>query len=297
MLQNQIKLLLISFLFSLTLLHAKPVSVDEIFTQRQQFKILASFSYININRKELVLSTISVPQANGSAIQIPCVSHANVNQDYLNFGLQMRYGVYKRVELFTIVNAFWQNSIAHVNGGGIVSQNRGDFGSWNLGVLVQAKKEGKAPSLFVGGSMDLLDQTMFSNNSKALQYFKGFSIFATSFYTIDPIVLLLQANFRLNLNKTLDGLSINNAETFTLSPMVYFAVNPYISLNCGIKYQYKTQDSMDGVMVSPQGSSLSYVFGVAYEIKAKLIFFADAEYKNTSEYSAGALNITLSYRI
>ncbi|WP_034569842.1 hypothetical protein [Helicobacter saguini] len=291
------RIFLLLLFFTISLLDSKPVSVDEIFTQRQQFKILATISYANINQKQQGLSNIPTELPNGSgSIQIPVISSANINQDYLNFSFQFRYGVYKRVELFSALSAFWQNNIAF-NNGATLTQSRGDFGVWNLGVLVQAKKEGKAPAIFVGASTDLLDRTRFSDTQSSVEYFKGFSIFATTFYTIDPIVLLLQGSFRFNLYKKMDNLSIDNAEIFSLSPMIYFAVNPYVSLNFGVKYQYKTKDYLNNAVVSPQGSSLSYIFGLAYEIKAKLIFFMDAEYKNTSEYTMASVNMSISYRI
>lgn len=290
------KLFAILILFLFSILDSKPVSVDEIFTKNNQFKILSNISYANINQKQQGLNNIQTQLPDGSFIQIPVLSQANINQDYLNFSFQFRYGVYKRVEIFSALSAFWQNSIAH-NNGVISSQNRGDFGIWNLGVIVQAKKEGKAPAILVGASTDLLDRTRFSDDKSSVQYFKGFSIFATTFYTIDPIVLLLQGSFRFNLYKQMDNLSVDNAEIFSLSPMIYFAVNPYISLNLGVKYQYKTKDYLNSIIVSPQGSSLSYIFGFAYEIKARLIFFMDAEYKNTSEYTMASVNMAMSYRI
>lgn len=79
--------------------------------------------------------------------------------------------------------------------------------------------------------------------------------------------------------------------------MVYFAVNPYVSLNFGITYQYKTKDFVDSKIVSMQGSSVGYNFGVAYEIKQNLIFFSSVEHLQTNDYTSNAINLTLSYRI
>ena len=166
------------------ILGAKPVSVDEIFTPKRQFKILGSFSYINLLRKNTSLSSVSVQMPDHSFINIPFMGYENVNQDYLTFSLNARYGIFKRVELFSTLNAFWQNSHIDKNGT-FTSRSSGDFGSLNLGFLIEAKKESKAPSLLFGGSGDILEQAYFSQTQKNLQYGKGYSFFVVSFYSID----------------------------------------------------------------------------------------------------------------
>lgn len=290
-------------------LWAKPVSIDEIFTPKKQFKILGSFSYINIMRKNSSPALISVPSnihgipnVNNS-INIPFWNHNNINQDHLSFSLQARYGISKRVELFSTLNAFWQRSLIDDNMGNFSSSHNGDFNSLSVGFLAEAKKEGKAPAILIGGSVDVLDNTYFpptqesSQSQKSLQYGKGYSLFATSFYTIDPIVFLLQAGFGLNLPKYYKNIKFDSGETLSLSPIVYFAVNPYVSLNFGVRYNYQSRDKVNNETIAYTGSSLGYTFGIAYEIKSKLILFVDVERLDTHNFSSNALNISLSYRI
>ena len=282
---------------------AKPVSIDEIFTPKKQFKILGSFSYLNVMRKNSAPALISIPSSiHGlpnitESVTIPFWNHENVNQDYLSFSLQARYGVTKRVEVFSTLNAFWQKSYVDDNTGNFNSSSNGDFGSMSIGFLAEAKREGKAPALLIGGSAEVLDNTYFSPTQKALQYGKSYSLFATSFYTIDPIVFLLQAGFGLNLPKYHKDSKIQNGETFTLSTIVYFAVNPYVSLNFGVRYQYQSKDKHNNETISYTASSLGYTFGIAYEIKSKLILFVDVDKLETHNFSSNAFNISLSYRI
>ena len=70
---------------------------------------------------------------------------------------------------------------------------------------------------------------------------RGISAFALSFYTIDPLVFLLQANARFNLPQDFENIHFNFADMYSLSPMVYFAINPFVSLNVGVRYQYSTR--------------------------------------------------------
>lgn len=291
------KFVYIFFLFGLLFkaLNAKPVSIDEVLSGKKQIRILGQLSYINIKSKNSVLATIPHQISRGNVVQIP-ISLANANTDYLNFAMSARYGIYKNIEIFSTLNAFYQHNTTNINAN-FTEKHSGNFNTWNLGILAQVKKEDKYPSLLVGGSIDIMNMASFSNAESKLQYFKGYSLLAMSYYTIDPLVFLLQAGFRVNLYSANERLSINNGEIFTLTPMIYFAVNPYVSLNFGITYQYKTKDFVDNNIVSMQGSSIAYNFGVAYEIKQNLIFFSSVEHLQTNDYTSNAINLTLSYRI
>ncbi|MBR2495373.1 hypothetical protein [Helicobacter sp.] len=286
------------FVILCSYMSAKAINVDEILTKSRQFKLITSFSYINLARKDSYLGSIGAQLPDGTHITLPYVGAQSTNQDHLNFSLYMRYGIYRRVEVFSTINAFWQHSgVNDTISSRYIASSRGDFGLWNLGVLIQAKKEGKYPALLLGGSVDLLEQMYFTTTHKTLEYAKGYSFFATSFFTIDPVVFLLQANFRLNLKKESQGLSLDSGESFILNPMVYFAVNPYVSLNAGIKYQYRSSDNVNGTTLAPLGSSLGYTIGIGYEIKPKLILFASADFLPTSQYTSNSLSLMLSYRI
>ncbi|EEO24374.1 MULTISPECIES: hypothetical protein [Helicobacter] len=292
------KFVYIFFLFGLLFkaLNAKPVSIDEVLSGKKQIRILGQLSYINIKSKNSVLTTISHKISSGDFVSIPISMLANANTDYLNFAMSARYGIYKNIEIFSTLNAFYQHNTTNINAN-FIEKHSGNFNTWNLGILAQVKKEDKYPSLLVGGSIDIMNMASFSNAESKLQYFKGYSLLAMSYYTIDPLVFLLQAGFRVNLYSANERLSINNGEIFTLTPMIYFAVNPYVSLNFGITYQYKTKDFVDNNIVSMQGSSIAYNFGVAYEIKQNLIFFSSVEHLQTNDYTSNAINLTLSYRI
>ncbi|WP_034559780.1 hypothetical protein [Helicobacter muridarum] len=290
-------IIFILLLAMLGIAQSKSVGVDEILSKNGQLRLLPTLTYINIKSSNPLLTSIPIMLPNNSVINAPVVSgYNNLNQDYFDFSLMVRYGVYNRVELFSTLNAFYQRSRRNISDS-FSNESSGNFGAWNLGFLVEAKKEGKAPALLVGASTDIMNVATFNDSSNSLQYFKGYSIFLTSFYTVDPIVFLIQANIRINLQNSFKTLSINNGEIFSLNPTIYFAVNPYISLNFGIKYQYNTQDFVNGRVVAALGSSFGYNFGIAYEIKQNLILFTSAERLDTSSYISNSVNISFSYRI
>lgn len=94
-------------------------------------------------------------------------------------------------------------------------------------MVYKVKKEDDTPSLLIGGSVDLLERVAFSDNQKDDFSFKTYSLFATSYYTVDPIVFLLNANYRFSLKKEFENQSIQNGNILSLSPSIVFAVNPY----------------------------------------------------------------------
>lgn len=277
-------------------LGAKSISIDEMLAQDKQLKLISTFSYINIHNKSYTLSALPYALPNNMGfVNIPLLGYQNTNEDYLNLSLYARYGISSRLEVFSTLSGFYQHSKLDTNAT-FSTQSRMDFSSLNLGTLFLVKKEGKYPSLMLGTSADAIDKTYFTRTLKSLQYFKSYSFFATSYYTSDPIVFLLQAGFRLNTPKRAFGYTLDNGEIFTLSPTIYFAVNPYVSLNFGVRYQYHSKD-LNKTALNMQGSTVSYTFGVAYELKHRLIIFGDAEKLDTSLYTSNTISLSISYRI
>lgn len=278
-------------------LGAKSISIDEILAQDKQLKLISTFSYINIHNKSYTLNALPYALPNNMGfVNIPLLGYQNTNEDYLNLSLYARYGISSRLEVFSTLSGFYQHSKLDTNGT-FSTHNRMDFSSLNLGTLFLAKKEGKYPSLMLGVSADAMDKTYFTRTFKSLQYFKSYSFFATSYYTSDPIVFLLQAGFRLNTPKRAFGYILDNGEIFTLSPTIYFAVNPYVSLHFGVRYQYQSKDFLNKTALNMQGSTVSYTFGVAYELKHRLIVFGDVEKLDTSLYTSNTISLSISYRI
>lgn len=286
------KLLLILFPI---LLFAKAVKVDEILTDKNKFKIETSISYVNINKKENVIAPITYQTASGDFVQVPTYIGSNAtNQDYVNYGINLKYGVSKNLEIFTNINFF--TSDTHISNSEFSTKNDKGFSNLNAGMIYQIKEEDDSPSLIVGSSVDLIQRVEFKKSHKDNQNFKSYSLFATSYYTVDPIVFLLKANYRINKKQTYKNESIQNGNIFVLSPNIYFAVNPYTSINWGIKYQFKGKDKIDNKVVSNNGSSVGYIFGVSYEINSKMTFSFDTEKLDTNDYSSNNINLSLAYK-
>lgn len=288
------------FLLFVSSLSGDAVMINEMLTQKHSLRLDASIFYANIQKQTSVIAPIiatSSPADMSSIYSIPAILGVQQsNQDFLNFGLNLRYGITKDIEIFASPSFFYQHS--NLSDSGFSGEDDYDFNNFNAGLIYQVKSEGRYPSLLIGATPIVIQKSIPTKNEKnRLDYFKNYSFFATSYYTVDPVVFVLQGGFRLNLERKLDEHTIAIGNTLNLSPMVYLALNPYTSLNFGINYQYKFKDRIDGAVVSYQGSSISYLVGASYEVNPSLILSVDISNLSTNLYTSNSVNLLFSYKI
>jgi hypothetical protein len=281
-------------LLSPILLFCKPVKVDEILTQKNDFKLDSSIVYSNINRKKGATSTIQYQTQNGDFVVIPTFfGDIQSSQDYLNYAVTLRYGFTNDIELYSTLNFY--TSDTHFGTEGVFDTNsQKGFSSFSIGATYQVKKEDTYPSLLMGLSSKVIERTRFSSGYKSI-FFKGYNLFATSYYSVDPVVFLLKSTYALSLKKEYEKSSIDNSEVFILSPQIYFAVNPYTSLNWGVKYSYHGKSREDKKVISGNGSDVAYLFGVSYEINSKTILNMDVDYSSGINSTQNNISFGLSY--
>lgn len=297
------KKILIALLIIFCSLYPKAVMLDELFTEKSSLRIEASIFYVNMQRNDSILAPVFIGSSTSALPMLVMPAMLNTkqtNQDYLNLALNLRYGITKDIQLFAMPSFFYQQ--ANVSDMGFSTQNDYGFNSFNMGVVYQVKKEGKYPSLLIGATPIVFERSAFDNNgiknkARKVDYFKSYSFFATSFYTVDPLVFFVQGGFRLSLKRKFDNHNIDMGEVFSLNPAVYFAVNPYTSINFGIKYEYKLKDRIDSKVVAHQGSSLAYIFGVSYEINPSLIMSVNINNLSSNLYTSNSVNLLFSYKI
>ncbi|PAF52143.1 hypothetical protein [Helicobacter sp. 13S00477-4] len=293
----------IIFLITISNLYSDMVRVDEMFTQKSSLRLEASIFYANIQRQNNVIAPVIIGSGIGSSpiFAIPAILNTQkANQDYLNFGLNLRYGITRDIEIFAAPSFFYQHT--NISDIGFSHQDDYNFNNFNMGFVYQVKKENKYPSLLVGATPIVIEKSLFDDkNTKSkmgnIDYFKSYSIFATSYYTVDPVIFLLQGGVRFSLKRKFDGHSLKIGDVLNLSPMVYFALNPYTSINFGVRYEYKFKDRLDNKVVVHQGSSIAYLFGVSYEINPALMVSIDINSLDTNLYASNSVNVLFSYRL
>ena len=274
---------------------AKPVHVDEILTQSHSFKLDTTVSYANIQRANGISSPYTYQTQNGDFVAVPTYAgEAKTDQDYLNYSFTLRYGVTKDLELFTSANLYSSKLHASINDTFETKSDSG-FNALNIGLTYQLKKESDTPSFLLGVSATAMEKTKFQTGTLNSN-FKGYRVFATSFYTVDPVVFLVSSSYGINLKKEYKESSINSSDILTISPQVYFAVNPYTSLSGGFKYTHFAKDTRDNKQVSQATSNLSMLLGLSYEFSAKTVLNLNAEYLNTNDMVNNTISTSFSYK-
>jgi len=272
----------------------KPVKIDEILTQTDHFKLDTTFSYSNIQSSDNLSASQVFQTQHGDVVTIPTyIGTSKNNRDYLNMDMTLRYGMTKDIELFASVNGYHSNSRYTVLN---AFQNTSDsgFNALSIGATYQVKAEDDTPSLLMGASTQIIEKAKVDTKLYT-NHFKNFRIFATSYYSVDPVVFLLSASCNFNVSKTLGKHKRDDADIFTLSPQVYFAVNPYTSLNWGVKYNYFGKTKIDDIVIGNNGSNLSFVTGLSYEFSEKMLISINTEFLNTNALSQNTFALTLSY--
>ncbi len=278
-----------------TLLCAKPIKVDEILTEKNKLKSAISILYANINRKNNKIVPVTYQTSNGNFINIPTyVGSENTNQDFVNYGFNLKYGISKNLEIFSNVNFFTSN--IRSSGSTFTNKKENGFSNLNLGFTYQIKQENDTPSFLIGGSTNLIEKISFNNQSINNANFKSYAFFAASYYTVDPIVFLFNIKYKLNLKNTNNTQSIQNGNILILSPNIIFAINPYTSINWGFNYYFKNKDKVNNKIISNQESSIGYKFGISYEVDSKRYLNFNILKKDTNDYSSNNINMTFSIK-
>jgi len=276
-------------------LMAKPVHIDEILTKENSVKVDMTVSYLNMQRVNGVSSSYTYQTENGDFVVIPTYrGDTKINQDYLNYAFILRYGISKDLELFTSVNLYSLDTHSAL-GDDFTSESSSGFNGLYAGLTYQLKKESETPSLIMGLSANILEKTKFKTETYKNK-FKSYRVFATSFYTVDPVVFLLTTSYGINLKKEFKDSTMQNGNVLTISPQLYFTVNPYTSLNWGVKYTNYRGNEINKKQVSSIGSSITFLMGMSYEFSAKTIFNVNAQYLNTNDTTQSTVSTTFSYK-
>lgn len=278
-----------------SMLQAKAVKIDQILVEKNSFQLDTTISYSNIVQKNNMVGTIQYQTQNGDFVTIPTyIGEATASQDYINYGLTFRYGLSRAWEMYTSASIYSIDT--HINNvGRFETDSTQEFNAVTLGVTYKIRAENKYPAVLIGASTKVLERSHIGPHTKN-DSLKSYSFFATTYYSVDPVVLLLRAGYGLNLEQSIAGDKMDRADIITLSPAIYFAVNPYVSLNWGVNYQYKGEDKFNDIVVSGSESSVGFNFGASYEISAGTILNMDTSYTKTVSYSSSNIAFTLSYR-
>jgi hypothetical protein len=298
-----LRLLAGALFLSTSLMAEQALKVEEILAQKNNLKLDLSLAYTNIDQTSGVTSVVPVKTLL-SYIYVPVYAGDQVtDQDLLIYSLNVKYGVIEGLELVAFADAHSATSRTQF-GTKLNSTSESDFDRAGFGLTYKVKDEDDTPSLLLGATTNVIDRVQYAQTEdgnltgtvKRDEFFDSYNIYALSYYTVDPLVFVLKAAYQWSLERRFEESTIDHGDLLTVTPEVYFAVNPYTNLSWGVSYQYKMDDKINGKAETNAESIIGFSFGMSYEVVRNSIISVDYASNDSSTYSQSTISILYSKR-
>lgn len=272
----------------------EPVRVEELITARGKWMLDFNILYSNIDTASGRTEILTLDGPGGQPILIPVyVGEQVTDQDFISYVMNVRYGLTNNLEIFAFSGFFSDFLRTSLNG-----ENHSDsdfnFNFGGVGATYQIRREDEYPALLASASVNIADNTNFGDDDYEVSFFKTFTGSLVSYYTVDPIVFFLQGIYQQNFERK-NGISIDPGEFFSLSPQIFFIVNPFINLTGGFRWRIQGADEINNVQVNSTRTSISPLFGVTYGVTDDLIISLDTEYRSEARIDQAIASLRFTY--
>lgn len=245
-----------------------PLTVEDLTTDKNRFKLDTSLSYYNQNQTSLAPQTYGVADlGNGRVIILPApATENNSNTDMLIIGTGLRYGISDSWEMGVRGN-FVHTAERYTIDQKPNQSNHHFLQDIYFGTQYSFKDTQKLPDSLIFAEVSAYD------NTQGLQSKSGSSVLVGgTVYTInDPIVLSLTGSYQYNGNrKTLHNTAVDLGDVMAINGLIGFAVNSDITLTGGVGIQYKKADDFEGIgRISHNQTQTSLNLGMAYALSPR----------------------------
>jgi len=270
----------------------KYFAIEDMITEGGKWQASLSLIYTNIHHNSMSYSLV---QLQGGSYLVFASDQQSLNEDLISYSGNLRYGIKKDLEIYTFLNYFSDYRRENtVNGS--ASDEEHKFKLLGMGLSYRIAEEGRYPALHASLSSHVIDNERFSDDYE-LNYLKTYALSLASYYTTDPLVFMVQTGYQLNLGKKKDDVENDPGEILYVSPKIYFAVNPYTSLNWGFRWTRQSSDRINDDVIAPIRTHVSYLFGIAYEIKTGQSILLDTEFINTASGDQSVVTMMFNFKL
>ncbi len=255
-----------------------------------------NFSYSSIN-KSSGKSQLIYLQTNNNAL-IPVFTYLGdekTNTDNLLITARIRYGITRKLEVFSSASTLSSFSRISYPTGSSKSKNESKFSSLGIGFSYQLHNEDKYPGILISYSTLAINNSSFPNGYKNT-YFRDHKLNLSTYYTVDPIVLYLETSYEVHLPRKKDNTTLNPGEKLSLSPQIYFSVNPFISLYWGVEWFLQGKDKVNSQSLSTTTINVYYLFGASWSVGQKSLVNFDFRYLPIPDGSQSTISIGWNYK-
>ena len=297
---NKNKILTLIFLaiilFSTNHTQAKPIKVEQILSHKKEFQVDFNFSYTSITKSSGKSQLVYLQTDNNNIVPIfTYLGDEKNNADNILVSTRLRYGITKKIEVFSSASLLSSFSRISYPNGNSESKNDFRFSSLGIGFSYQLHDEDKYPGILLSYSTLAINNSSFPNGYKKT-FFKDHKLNLSTYYTIDPIVLYLETAYEIHLSRNKNNTTLDPGERFSLSPQIYFSVNPFISLYWGIKWFLQGKDKVNGKSISTTTTNIYYLFGASWSIGQNSLLNFDFRYLPLPDGSQSTISLGWNYK-
>jgi len=263
---------------------------------KKELQIDLNLSYSSINKSSGKSQLIYLQTNNNALIPIfTYLGDEKTNTDNLLITTRLRYGITKKFEVFSSASFLSSFSRISYPSGTSKSENNSKFSSLGAGFSYQLHDEDKYPGVLLSYSTLVINNSSFPNGYKKV-YFRDHKVNLSTYYTVDPLVLYLEASYEIHLPRSKSDTSLNPGERLSLSPQIYFSVNPFISLYWGVEWFLQGKDRIDGKSISATTTNIYYLFGASWSIGQNSLLNFDFRYLPLPNGSQSTISLGWNYR-
>ncbi len=237
-----------------------PLTVEDLITDKGQFKLDLSIAYANADRQGVSTGApITLQTGPTSFVELPTlIGESAGNSDTTVATLGLRYGLTAKAEIFARVSGLASQQRSSGLGGTVSSRESGFADAW-AGVNYQFKKDDETPAVLGFAEVALREKHRISSAS-----FKSAQLGLTTYTAIDPVVFSFTGAYRFNQSRQDGDPTYKPGNLLLLNPGVAFAVNDRVTLSTGVQWTRRAADRFDG---QPQGmarTATDLLLGVGY---------------------------------
>lgn len=239
-----------------------PLTVEDLITDKDKFKLDLSLSYANGDRQGVSTGgSITIQTGPSAFVTLPVmIGESRVNSDTLVATWGLRYGLTSKAEIYTRASGLTHRQRS-INVGGNTSSSHSRFADAWLGLNYQFLPNDRQPALL--GFVEMALREKHLENSASL---KSTMLGFTAYHAVDPMVFALTAAYRFNQTRRDGQVHYRPGKLLMISPSAGFAVNDRVTLTTGMQWTGRRADQINGAAQGVTRTSTALQLGVGYGI-------------------------------
>ena len=229
--------------FSTETLADLPITVEDLLTENDEFKLSFNVSYNNADITKVSALYDEIDTGNSKLIRFPAVvGEQRKNSDIYTFTLGGRYGLSDTTEIYSSISAAANDirTYSGIDSNGLKSKQLSQF---IIGVNFQFYDDTYSSALLSFVELTLFENTVLDGSKYV--YFKAGKFGLTAHKALDPVVLSISAGLHHKWLREVNNKDLNPGDLLFINPNFRFAVNNEVTLTGGVQFNFRTQDIVD----------------------------------------------------